>query len=374
MALSTKDFRTLVSEQTASIQSKVAALIDFTIGSTLRAIVEANAAMGLWIQSLIIRLLATTRAATSTAEDLDSWLNDYGVTRLPAQKAIGFVTFARFTPTLQAIIPVGSLVQSSDGVQKFVVKPDLGNPLYSSSANGYVLPPGVFDVTVPVEAVTPGSAGNMAIEQCNSITQAITYVDTVTNKESFVGGKDSEADSELRARFVAYIASLSRATIPAISFAIASLRVGTNFVIVENEAYTGEEDTGYFYIVVDDGTGSPSDEFISSVYNAVDSVRPVATRFGVFAPEIVFATVGLTVDLAPGFDSIVTRAEVDRAVTDYINKLKFGEELRYTRIPQVAYEASPGVVNVREIIINESTNDLAATNRQVIKASSVTVN
>lgn len=374
MPLTTKDFRTLVSDQVGAIQSRISTLIDFTIGSTLRSILEANAAMGLWIQSLILRLLATTRAATSAAEDLDSWLADYGVTRLTAQPAIGFVTFARFTATFQATIPIDALVQSSDGTQKFKVKVDTSNSLYSPALNGYIIPPGIQEITVPVEALVGGVAGNMGVAQCNSMTQTILYVDTVTNREAFVGGQDPESDAELRKRFVAYIASLSRATVKAIEFAIASLRVGTQYIVVENEAYNGVSDTGYFYVVVDDGTGNPTPNFLSSVFNAVDLVRPIGVRFGVFPPEVLSANVGLTITLEPGYDLLVIRALVDEAVTNYINSLRFGEELRYTRIPQVAYDVSPGITNVYDITINGGIADLAASNKQVIKAQSVTVN
>ena len=71
MALTTKDFSTIVSDMVTAIQGAAAVLVDLTIGSILRATVEANAAVVLWLQGLILQLLATTRAATSNATDLD---------------------------------------------------------------------------------------------------------------------------------------------------------------------------------------------------------------------------------------------------------------------------------------------------------------
>jgi hypothetical protein len=40
-------------------------VLDFTVGSIFRAMAEANAAVGLWIQWLILIVLRQTRLATS---------------------------------------------------------------------------------------------------------------------------------------------------------------------------------------------------------------------------------------------------------------------------------------------------------------------
>ena len=64
MSLSSKDFVTLVQEQVASIQGKATALVDLTIGSTLRAAVESVASVALWLQGLVLALLAVAAAST----------------------------------------------------------------------------------------------------------------------------------------------------------------------------------------------------------------------------------------------------------------------------------------------------------------------
>src|SRR5260364_132780 len=130
MAISTKDFVTLVREQAAAIQGAARSLVDLTVGSILRAVIEANAAVTLWLQGLILHLLKTTRAATSTGADLDSWVEDYGLSRLPAVAATGYVTFSRFTPTQTALIPVGAKVQMANGVQHYAVVNDADHPAW----------------------------------------------------------------------------------------------------------------------------------------------------------------------------------------------------------------------------------------------------
>lgn len=373
MALSTQDFTTLVRNQVAAIQGAARVLVDLTVGSILRAVVEANAAVVLWLQGLILQLLATTRAATASGTDLDSWVADYGVTRLVAVAATGQVAFSRFTTSLQAVVTIGATVQTADGSQVFAVTLDTTNPAYSATLGGYVLAVGVASITVPVAAVTAGSGANVSIGQINTITQALPGVDTVTNAAAFINGADAETDTALRARFVAFVASLSKATKGAIGYAITSLQSGLTYSLTENQNYAGATQMGYFFVVVDDGTGSPGSTLLSTVSNAIDAVRPACSTFGVFAPVIVTANVAMTITTAAGYTHSAVVALVQAALTNYINALSLGQALPWSKLAQVAYDASPGVTNVTAVTLNSGTADLSATALQVIKAGTVVV-
>jgi uncharacterized phage protein gp47/JayE len=373
MAITTQDFTTLVRNQVAAIQGAASGLVDLTVGSILRAIVEANAAVVLWLQGLILQLLAITRAATSSGADLDSWVADYGLTRLPGTAASGLVSFARFTPSQQAVVPVGASVQSADGTQKYNVTLDSTNAAYSATLGGYVLAAGVASISVPVLAAGVGAAGNAVIGGINTLTQAVPGVDTVSNPAAFINGADAETDADLRVRFVAFVASLSKATKGAIGYAITSLKQGVSYAFVENQLYNGTTQMGYFYVVVDDGTGAPGGTFLSTVYNAIDTVRPVCSTFGVFAPVVVTANVSMTISTAAGYDHNAVVALVGTAIRNYINALTLGKTLTYSRLAQLAYDASEGVSNVTAVLLNGATADVAATSQQVIKAGTVTV-
>lgn len=373
MAMTTQDFTTLVRNQVAAIQGAASRLVDLTVGSILRSIVEANASIALWLQGLILTLLAATRASTSTGTDLDTWMADYGVTRLPAVAASGNVTFSRFTTTSQVVVPVGGQVQTADGTQTYTVQIDTGNAAYSATLVGYVIAAGVGSVAVPVLADIAGAAGNAQAGQINTITQAMPGVDTVINPLTLTNGSDAESDEDLRARFVEFVASLSKATKNAVGYAITSLQTGVSYTLVENLTYAGATQLGFFYVVVDDGTGAPPSSFINAVVSAVDAVRPVTSTFSVYAPVIVTANVALTVTVAAGYDAAATKAEVQAAIQAYINGLGLGHSLAYTRLAQVAYDASEGVTNVSGLTLNGSTSDVSATNKQVIKAGTVTV-
>ena len=298
---------------------------------------------------------------------------DFGLTRLAATYATGRVTFSRFTPTNQAVVPIGAAVQTSDGTETYSVTVDATNATYSATLNGYVLAPGAASVTVPVLANTAGAAGNAAVSGVNTMGQAIPGVDTVTNAAAFSNGADAESDTALRTRIVAYIASLSKATKSAIGYAITSLKQGITYTLVENYQYNGSPQVGFFYVVVDDGTGYPSSTLISTVYNAVDAVRPFTVTFAVFAPVVVIANVTITVTTSAGAAHPTIVAIVQTAITGAINALGLGNSLPFTKIAQLAYEASTYVTNVSGVTLNGATLDLIATNQQTIKAGTVTV-
>ena len=105
--LNTKSFANLVQTFAAGVQARSTDLIDFSTGSILRAVDEADSGNALWLEALIIQVLAVTRAITSAGVDLDSFVAQfmpivagtitkilpYGTPRLQATFATGQVTF-----------------------------------------------------------------------------------------------------------------------------------------------------------------------------------------------------------------------------------------------------------------------------------------
>ncbi|WP_323115523.1 baseplate J/gp47 family protein [Klebsiella variicola] len=375
-SLNIKSFATLVSDQVTAIQAKSNTLLDFSIGSILRSFVEGSSGVVLWIQQLIVTLLVTIRASTSSGADLDTWFADFGFARNSASAATGQVTFARFTATSSALIPVGSQVTTADGTQTYNVIASTTNSFYDAAQNGYVIPSGISSATVPVQAATAGAAGNADIGTVTIIVGSIPGVDTVSNSSAFAGGADAESDDDARQRFQDWIASLSKSTRNAIGYAISQVQSGITYSLTENYDYNGDPHPGFFYAVVDDGSGNPSDDFIASVYNAVDIVRGFTVSFAVFKPSTISADVTLTLTLSTTDTAIIASVKtlVHDAIDNYISALGMGVILPYSKISQLAYGASSYVTNVSSITLNGGTSDLIATSKQVIRTGTITVN
>jgi uncharacterized phage protein gp47/JayE len=358
----------------STVQGSVtSAILNFNIGTVFRALGEAVSGIALWLQGMILQMLALTRASTSTGSDLDSWFADFGFARLAASYATGTVTFSRFTPTSQAVVPVGTVVQTTDGTQQFTVNTDTTNPAYSAALGGYVLAAGTASLSVTVTAVTAGTGGNVLAGTISQLSQSVPGVDTVTNAAAFTNAVNAESDATALARFQSWLLSLSKATKAAIGNAITSLQQGLTYTITENYTYGGVYQPGYFYVVVDDGSGVPSDTLVSTVYNAIDAVRPFTSTFDVKKPIVVTATVAMAITTAAGYTHSTVAALVQTALQNYINTLPLGSSLAYSRLAQVAYDASPGVTNVTGVTLNGGTSDVTADAKTVVKAATITV-
>src|SRR5260364_404183 len=103
--------------------------------------------------------------------------------------------------------------------------------------------------------------------------------------------------------------------------------------------------------------------FSNLIYTAIEAVRPVSLHFSVFAPIVHKVKVQMKIQTA-GADHTATAAQVAAAIKNYINTLGLGATLPYTRLAQIAYDASPAVTNVFAVQLNGATDDLIATPKQ----------
>jgi uncharacterized phage protein gp47/JayE len=375
MQPSLKTFSQYVSDMSAAVQGAASQALDLSVGSVSRALLEANASVALWLQALITDVLAASRAATAQADDLDVWMSDFSFGRLPASHATGRVTFLRYTASGVGMIPVDTRVRTTDGSVSFVVVREELHPLWSQALAGYLLPAATELTEVPIRAEFPGVAGNVLPDSITLIASSISGIDLVTNPQATSGGTNQESDAAFRSRFTLFLNSQSRATLDAVRYAIVSTRQGLTYAIYENEDSSGTSRHGHFVIVVDDGTGHPSDEDLEAISTAVHRVRPVGTTFSVHVPVLqpVDVTLSVTLDLMSASAANELRTTVSTAISSFINSLPIGASLSVTRIAQVAYSTSPFVRNVGDVQINGSPTDYSVGPRCGVKTNSIAV-
>ncbi|WP_158746087.1 baseplate J/gp47 family protein [Acidisphaera sp. L21] len=372
MQLELQDFTTLVRNMAAGVQGSARVLVDLTTGSVLRAILEANASLALWLQWLIVQVLAATRAATSNGADLDTWVADFGLARLPGQAAATTLVFSRITPGFPATIPVGAQVKTGDNTVTFTVLADPANPDFSATTNSYAVVPSVTAIAISAAATTSGVIGNVQAGAISLLASAMPGIDAVTNPAAAAGGLDAEPDAALRVRFGNFIDSRSRATPRAIAFAIQSLQQGIGFVLAENTDPSGATRPGFFTVTIDDGSGSPPSTLIALVAAAIDAVRPVGTQFAIQPPQPIAANVSITIT-TPTVNHAAAQLAVSNAITNYISTLPIGVPLRTSRLAALAYAADPSISNVSLLTINGG-NDLVPSATGVVKPGTIAVN
>lgn len=228
-----KTFTQLLQDWAAAVQGAASVLLDFTVGSILRAISQAQGGVGLWLQYLIMQLLVTTRLATAVAAagannavvpggPVATFVADFGLTPLPPVASSGGVTFARYTPTNAATVLVGNMLQTADGSQTFMVVADTSQAAYNATLGAYVIPAGQSSITATVQALVGGTGGNISAGTLTFIQTGIDGVDTVTNPNAFTNGVAAETNGAIQVRFVALINSLSKGTVAAYQFAVAN--------------------------------------------------------------------------------------------------------------------------------------------------------
>ena len=357
----------------AGVQGSSALLVDLSVGSVLRALLEACAATALWMQWLILQVLATTRASTSAGSDLDTWMADFGLLRLAGAPSSGQVAFGRYTPGIAAIIPVGTQVLTTDRSQLFQIIAEPTNLAWNGNS-GYIFAASASYITLPVQAISIGEAGNVLPGSIGILLSGLPGVDTVSNAQSLVGGVDVESDEAFRLRFQLYINSRSQCTIDAVENAIASLQQGLRYSIFENVVPGNIRSIGSFWVVIDDGTGQPSDTLISAASAAVSAVRPIGSNYAVTGPTVLDVDVEMYIVTSDPVTLTSVQSAVQLAISSWAQSLPIGGTLAISKLEAIAHNVDASVLSIVATTINGFPKDVTASSGQVIRLTSLVVN
>jgi uncharacterized phage protein gp47/JayE len=374
MSLSLRSFSTVVSTAVAAAQGACTTLLDMTVGTPGRALMEAVGGVTLWLQYIAIQILLTTRLATSQGSDCDSFVADFGMARLAGVAATGSVTMTSFTPAnASATIVPGQVVRTVGAINFLVVK-DSALPTWSTTASGYVRPAGMASITVPVQAETAGSSGNVAEGAICLLGSSISGIDTVTNGAAFVNGADGETDTALRARFPLWLAAKATASVAAIENAIEGVQTNLTYSIQDGAAPDGTVRAGYFTATINDGSGAPSDTVLSNVYAAIDAVRACGVGFAVVDPTDLTLAISMTVTVPSGSSAATVQAAIETAIAADIGAQAVSAGYAYARLAYLAYSsAGVTVLSVNDVLLNGGQADIPSTTGQALVAGTISV-
>lgn len=181
------------SEIVSSIRKNLAITepdLDTSTGSVTRKIIDA---VGEAISEAYIdqHLLTYSYDIDSKTEgDLDSFVKLFGLSRIPAKRATGTVTFSRSGAADKIIaIPVNFQLNNA------------GDPSVAvQTISAAVMNVGDLSVNVPVQAVTAGPDGNIPPGTLYPL-QPLENIATVVNAAALTGGAAQETDTQLRERW-----------------------------------------------------------------------------------------------------------------------------------------------------------------------------
>lgn len=363
MQLSFLPQQTIVEGEVAAAQAVAPQLTQVSSGSVAYALFQGFASVCLWLQWLIAQVLSMTRLATSQGADVDSFVGDFGLARLPATCATGNVTFSRYSASGTALVAPGAQVKTADGSQPFVVGTDTTNTAWNAALGGYLVASGVGSVTVPVQATNTGTQGNVQANTITLIASAIPGIDTVTNPSGFSDALDAESDAALRWRFQGYIQGLAKSTTSAIGAAIADVQQGLSYAILE-----GVPGSGQVTITVDDGSGSPAAALLGNVTAAVNAVRAAGVQAIVQGPAVANTTVAFTLNVVAGASKQAVVGAIAPALLAYVDGLPVGAPLALSNVIAQAYAAAPGMVaSIEGVALDGGTADIVPGPTGVVK-------
>lgn len=351
-------------------------------GDPLLAVFEAHVLGGLlFVQSQAVAIDKLTRAQTSVGADLDSWMAQFGFTRLPPTKASGTVTFSlRNVSQTNIELKAGTIIQTSDAKIKYQVIGDTNKPTWSPALNAYVLNAGQLQLQAEVEAVSAGSASNVQVGALSQILSANTGLNFVTNTANISNGRDAETDAKFFDRWILEFNAVNKRTTPA---GVLSTILNTPGVaeakLVENEDVDGNPRPGYGYAVIDDGSGDPNPTLLTEVTNNVNAQsRGWTVQFLAVGPVLEEVDITLAAKLDPNardsagilIPAATILYNVAIAIINYVNSLPIGETLYLLNLSYVA-RSVPGVLAVQpgSVTIDGETEDYTVTNKTVIRTN-----
>ncbi len=332
------------------------------------AFVNACAGTYLWLQWLAIQVLSAARLATCSGSDCDLFCADFGFLRIAGTAASGQVTFARYSAGQQAIIPVGSMIKTTDGTQSFKLVADTAQEAYLATAYAYVIPAGVVSITATVQNSSVGVAGNIIAGALGLVTSNIPYVDTVTN-------------TAFKSRFSLFLTSLAKATPIALQSAVLGVAQNLTCAVLSGvQTVGGPFAPGYGLIAVDDGSGATPNATLAAIATAATgpSMLALGAVCTVIQAPVITAEVALTIICATSVQKSAALPLVTAALSAYIAGLPVSTPavpapLAYSALFKIAYGASANVTNVTGVTLNGGTSDVGGVAGTVVRAGRVAV-
>jgi len=182
-----------ISSQIISVLAASEPDLDTTVGSVTRKIIDAVAA-SISTASLDQQMLSYQYDINSMAgAALDSFVQLFGMSRYPATRAVGTVSFTRGTAVDTTTVPSGLQIASEDG------------SVVAVTLTAVILDPAALIGTAPVQVVTAGPQGNVATGTLTQIQSPVAEITSCTNVTPLTGGANQETDTQLQARWKATV-------------------------------------------------------------------------------------------------------------------------------------------------------------------------
>lgn len=319
-------------------------------GSTVYDIIAPTAMEIANIYIQLTQVLDFSFVNRTTGVYLDYKGQEFGLTRLPAIKATGTVTFNGVNGTQ---IPAGTLIGTTAPAGQSPIQfvtDDLGTISGGS-------------VSIAVTASLAGLSGNVAINAINVMLTSISGITSIANAAATSGGADEETDDFYRARLLRkarepshggnksdYILWAREASPQVGKVGIDPLGSGNGTV----DVYFLTRDN----LVPDAALITIVQDYIAPLPTAQGGGKaPIGATVDVQAATLDTVDVAVTITALPGFTAADVKTAVDTAIKKFLNDLDIGVDVLYHALSSTimsvvgvstmsAYTVDAGVIDV----------------------------
>jgi len=307
---------------------------DVEPGSILRTTFEA---VGFQVEDLTYRFDTAVNEAIPEAV-----YEAFGFPRQLGNRAQTTVRFTRNTAsTVELVIPQGYRVARLDGFEY-------------QTLNQLVIHPGRVDGSVTVEALQEGAEGNSAVGTITRLRSSIPTLQSVTNTTPALGGRNEEDPQDQQKRFALFLAQLHRSTHPALAaYAFLSSTLageGVTDVRIVDRMQRRSLPPGIVQVIVDNGSGTISDDLVSVVQSQMDRHRAAGAYITAFGARAYPVDMSFEIDGAPEVQPLCEAAAVA-----YLNSLGIAEKFSYENAITALTNAHE---RVNEVTLLEPTGDI----------------
>jgi len=262
---------------------------------------------------------------TAQGEYLDHHAQLRALERKAASRAQGTVRFyGDAAGTMDREIPAGTVCMTPGLVR------------FATTRDG-VLEAGKSHVDIPVQAVEPGTAGNVIAGSVRVLSAAPVGITGCTNPQAMSGGADAEGDEQLRKRILDSFLRLPN---------------GANSAFYEQGALSFDEvvaavalprnrGVGTVDVVVATRQGVPDRNLLDRLNEYFRERREIAVDVQACAPQTVKVNIAVGIKSA---DMTQTKERVEQALRDWFTGQRLGEDVLRAKLGSIVF-AVDGVEN-----------------------------
>jgi uncharacterized phage protein gp47/JayE len=306
-------------------------------------------------------------ASTTFGSYLDLRCEEHGLTRRPAAKSSGTATFAGTPGTL---VPSGFRI--STPADEYAGTAGIE---FQTLADCAISEEGTINAAI--QAVEPGSAGNVAAGTINILISPIAGIASVVNHSPIIDGADVESDASLLSRYLAKVQA------PGTSGNKADYRNWAREIpgVGDVQIIPLWNGNGTVKVVLVNTDKQPPDStLVAAVQDYIapangDGLAPIGASVTVVAAEAVNINVTATVILTGTKTLAEVKAAFEQAFADYLKSIVFANDstVRYVRIGSLLLDTE-GIQDYSNLQVNGGTGNVGINTGQIPVKGTVTLN